>query len=377
MFKNYFKTALRTLFRNKLYSTLNIAGLTFGLTCFFLIGLYLFDELTFDQQHTKADRIYRVIEHKTVNGEATLVAAAGFRLADESKKAISGVENTTRVARLGRANLVDPENPVAFQETVTVTDENFLEVFDFPLVAGDKKTALIAPNSILVTEQLAMRLFNKTDVLGKTLQFSFMQSPLKITGILKNHPHNSSFDFTSLLSQASFLSDSGYRNVMANDWFSNNFSVYALLKPNVNSKAVAQKMSQLVHANFKAPAGTSFSFSLQPLKDIHLKSADIADGARNSNVEAIPQGNVAYVRIFLIVGLFVLLIAGINYMNLTTTRASSRLKEIGVRKTIGALGNNLFKQFLLESFIVTFISFLVSIGLVNLILPAFNQFTNK
>ena len=190
MFKNYFKTALRTLFRNKLYSTLNIAGLTFGLTCFFLIGLYLFDELTFDQQHTKADRIYRVIEHKTVNGEATLVAAAGFRLADESKKAISGVENTTRVARLGRANLVDPENPVAFQETVTVTDENFLEVFDFPLVAGDKKTALIAPNSILVTEQLAMRLFNKTDVLGKTLQFSFMQSPLKITGILKNHPQN-------------------------------------------------------------------------------------------------------------------------------------------------------------------------------------------
>ena len=377
MFQNYFKTALRTLFRNKLYSTLNIAGLTFGLSCFFLIGLYLFDELTFDQQHTKADRIYRVVEHKTVNGEATVVAAAGFKLAAESKKVISGVENTTRVARIGRANLLNPENPVNFQETITVTDENFLEVFDFPLMAGDKKTALIAPNSILITEKLAMRLFNKTDVLGKTLQFSFMQSPLKITGILKNHPHNSSFDFTSLLSQASFLSDSGYRNVMSNDWFSNNFSVYVLLKPNINSKSVAQKMSQLVHANFKAPAGTSFSFSLQPLKDVHLKSADIADGARNTNVEAMPQGNIAYIRIFLIVGFFVLLIAGINYMNLTTARASSRLKEIGVRKTIGALENNLFKQFLLESFLVTFISFLVSVVLVNLILPAFNQFTNK
>ena len=377
MFQNYFKTALRTLFRNKLYSTLNIAGLTFGLSCFFLIGLYLFDELTFDQQHTKADRIYRVVEHKTVNGEATVVAAAGFKLAAESKKVISGVENTTRVARIGRANLLNPENPVNFQETITVTDENFLEVFDFPLMAGDKETALIAPNSILITEKLAMRLFNKTDVLGKTLQFSFMQSPLKITGILKNHPHNSSFDFTSLLSQASFLSDSGYRNVMSNDWFSNNFSVYVLLKPNINSKSVAQKMSQLVHANFKAPAGTSFSFSLQPLKDVHLKSADIADGARNTNVEAMPQGNIAYIRIFLIVGFFVLLIAGINYMNLTTARASSRLKEIGVRKTIGALENNLFKQFLLESFLITFISFLVSIALVNLILPAFNQFTNK
>src|SRR4029079_19325134 len=201
MFKNYFKTALRSLIRNKLYTALNIAGLTFGISCFLLIGLYLFDELTFDQQHKNADRIYRVIEHKTVNGESTTIAGAGYKLAEESKK-LTGVENTTRVVRTGRANILNPENPANFfQETVTVADEHFLEIFDFPLIAGDRKTALRSPNSILINEDLAMRLFGKKDVLGKSLQFSFMNEPLKITGILKNHPRNSSFDFSSLISE--------------------------------------------------------------------------------------------------------------------------------------------------------------------------------
>jgi putative ABC transport system permease protein len=342
-----------------------------------LIGLYLFDELTFDQQHSKADRIYRVIEHKNVSGEATTIAAAGYKLAEESKKAIGEVENTTRIQRTGRANLINPENPVNFQETVTVADEHFLQIFDFPLLAGDKKTALQEPNSIIINEDLAKRLFNKTDVLGKTLQFSFMESPLKVTGVLKNHPRNSTFDFSSVLSEASFLSSDFYRNIVVSDWLSNNFSVYALLKPNANAESVSGKMTKLVHDNYKPPVGTSFSFTLQPLKDIHLKSKDIVDGARNSNVEAIPQGNPLYIRIFFVVALFILLIAGINYMNLTTARASSRLKEIGVRKTIGAFRSHLIRQFLLESLLVTFISLMIALIVVNLVLPAYNDFTNK
>ncbi len=378
MFKNYFKTALRTLFKNKLYTGLNVAGLAFGLSCFFLIGLYLFDELTFDRQHTKADRIYRVIEHKNANGESTTIAAAGHKLAEESKKVITGVENTTRMVRYGRANLVNPENPSnLFQETVTVVDAAFLDVFDFPLLLGDKKTALTQPNAIVINEDLAMRLFNTTNVLGKTLQFSFMESPLKVTGVLKNHQRNSSFDFNSLLSEASFESDEGYKRQVGNDWLSNNFSVYMLLKPSSDPRSVAQQMAKLVHDNFNVAAGTSFSFSLQPLKDVHLKSENILDGARNSNVEGMAKGNMLYIRIFAFIALFILLIAGINYMNLTTARASGRLKEIGVRKTIGALQSNLIRQFLLESLMVTFISFLLSIAVVNLLLPAFNQFTNK
>jgi putative ABC transport system permease protein len=378
MFKNYFKTALRTLGRNKLYTVLNVAGLTFGLTCFLIIGLYVFDELTYDQQHTNADRIYRVIENKNVNGESTVIAAAGYKLAEESKKAIPGVENTTRIQRLGRANILTPENPSNFfQETVTVADDNFLNIFDFALIAGDKKFALKEPNSIIITEDLARRLFNKTNVLGKSLKFSFWESPLRITGVLKNHPSNSSFDFNSVLSEASFQSQEYFRNTVASDWFSGNFSVYALLKPNTNAQTVAQQMSKLVHDNFKAPAGTNFFYTLQPLADIHLNSENIVDGARNSNVNEVAKGNPLYIKIFSFIAFFLLLIAGINYINLTTAKASARLKEIGVRKTIGALKSNLFNQFLFESLLVTFISFLFAIGVVNLLLPAFNQFTNK
>ena len=378
MFKNYFKTAFRTLVKNKLYTTLNVAGLTFGISCFLLIGLYIFDELTYDQQHSKGDRIYRVIEHKTVNGESTTIAGAGYKLAQESKKSIPAVENTTRVQRTGRANILNPENPANFfQETVTVADEQFFKIFDFPFVAGNRETALQAPNSIVITQDLATKLFNNTDVLGKTLQFSFMESPLKVTGVLKNHPKNSSFDFGSVLSEASFQNVNFYKSAVANDWLSENFSVYALLKPNTDAKMVAEQMSKWVHDNFTPPAGTTFSFGLQPLKDIHLASENIVDGARNSNVDPVAKGSLSYIRIFSFVAFFLLLIAGINYMNLTTARASGRLKEIGVRKTIGALESNLIRQFLFESLLVTFVSFLLSVMVVNLLLPAFNGFTNK
>src|SRR5215210_4027280 len=136
-------------------------------------------------------------------------------------------------------------------------------------------------------------------------------------------------------------------------------------------------MSKLVHDNFTPPAGTTFSFGLQPLKDIHLASENIVDGARNSNVDPVAKGSLSYIKIFSVVAFFLLLIAGINYMNLTTARASSRIKEIGVRKTIGALQHKLILQFLFESLLVTFISFLLAIVVVNLVLPAFNQFTSK
>ena len=173
MIRNYFKIALRTLFRNKLYTTLNVAGLTFGLTCFILIGLFLFDELTFDRQHTNVHRVYRIVEHKTVNGEATIIAGAGYKVAMESKAKIAEVENATTMVRMGRANLVNPENPEPFQETVTTVDENFLQILDFPLSQGDARTALREPNTIIINEDLAKRLFGKTDVIGKMVDFQF------------------------------------------------------------------------------------------------------------------------------------------------------------------------------------------------------------
>jgi putative ABC transport system permease protein len=378
MIRNYLKTAIRSLTRNKLYTTLNIAGLTFGMCCFLLVGLYLFDELTFDRSHRNAGRIYRVVENKVVNGEATKVAGAGYKLAEESKRSIPGVENTTRIQRIGRANLLSPENPSNFfQETITVANEQLMSIFDFPFIEGDPKNVLREPYSIVLTETLAKRLFNKTDVMGRTLQFSFMETPLKITGVLKDHPRNSSFDFSSVMSESSFMQDENYKNLVAGDWLSNNFLVFALLRPGTEPESVADQMSRLVKSNFEAPAGTSFSFSLQPLRDMHLHSEGIVDGARNANVEAVAKGSATYIRVFSFVALFILLIAGINYMNLTTARASGRLKEIGVRKTIGALRIDLIRQFLLESLLLTLLSFFLAVLLVNLVLPSFNAFTGK
>jgi putative ABC transport system permease protein len=378
MFKNYFKTACRTLFRNKLYTALNLAGLTFGISCFLLIGLYVFDELSFDTQYQNSERIYRVVEHKTVNGEATTIAAAGYQVAESARKKIPGIENATRIQRIGRANILTPENPGNFfQETVTVGDKNLLEVFDFPLVSGNRHTALTEPSTIILNESLARKLFNSTDILGKTVKFSFIDVPLKVTGVIKDAPLNTSFNYSSILSAAGMESDSGFRARTANDWLSENYSVYLLLKPNTNAAAVSAQVTQMVKDNFTPPAGTSFSFSLQGLKDMHLHSEGIVDGARNSNVDPIAQGNPLYISIFSFVAFFLLLIAGINYMNLTTAGASARLKEIGVRKTLGALKGNLIKQFLFETLLLTFTAFLLSIIVVNLLLPAFNRFAGK
>ena len=378
MIKSYFIMGWRNLWKSKLYSSLNVLGLTFGMVCFLLIGLYVYDELNFDNHHMHGDRIYRVITHeKNPSNEATTVAAAGFMLAEESRHAFPEVEMTTRMQRIGRANLVDPENPVNVQETVTIADEYFLQIFDFPMVEGDRSTALKEPNSIVITEDLAMRIFNRVDVMNRNLQFNYMQTPLKITGVLKNLPNSSSFRFTSLMSESTQYAMEGYKSWVQSDWASTSFTVYALLRPGVNPHSVSSKMTRLVYANASLEPGTVLSYELQPLKDVHLKSEGIVDGGRNSNVDSIPQGNPVYVTVFLFTAIFVLLIAGINYTNLTTARAASRVKEIGVRKAIGAVRGNLIRQFLVESLITTVLAFLVAVLIVNLLLPPFNDFVNK
>ncbi|MBD0256625.1 MAG: ABC transporter permease [Cytophagales bacterium] len=373
MLGNYTKIALRTLSRSKLYAVLNVAGLTFGLTCFVLIGLYLFDELTFDRQHDKADRIYRVIEHRKDKTQELTIAAASYLLAEESKKQLPQVENTVRISRVGRANLSSSENPVKFQETIAFADPSLMEIFDFEVVDGETKTALQEPNSIIIVEDLAQRLFNSTRVAGRTVQLDIMDAPLKVTAVLKNHPRNSSFDFSSMLS----MTATPFGEEAFKDWSSHDYLVFALLKANAEPEAVARKMTSLVRANAKPEAGTSRTYSLQPLADLHLHSEGIVDGARNQNVPAMAQGTRLYLQIFALVAGFVLLIASINYMNLTTARATRRAKEIGVRKVNGALRSQLVKQFLVESLLITGLAFLLSVLLVNLALPAFNAFTGK
>ncbi len=378
MIRNYLKTALRNFRRNTLYTWLNITGLTFGLGCFLLLGLYLFDELTFDQRHAQADRIFRVIEHKKTKNEDLHIAGTSFRLAEDAKKNIGEIENTARIARFGRANLMNPDKPeYKVHEVLAIADNGLMEIFDFQALEGNPKTALVEPNSIVVTEELAERYFQTSDVLGKTLHMDFQEAPLKITAVLKNHPRNSSLDFPLVISEATFLADTSYRQDVNGDWSSNNFMTFALLGKKTDPNLVAPKLTELVYNNFKPEEGASMSYSLQALKDMHLYSENIVDAARNPNVAALNSGSLFYLNIFGTVALFVLLIACINYMNLTTAKASNRSKEIGIRKTIGAFRQHLITQFMAESTLITAVSFVLAIALVNMLLPAFNQFTQK
>jgi putative ABC transport system permease protein len=378
MFRNYLLTTWRSLFHNKLYSVLNVAGLTFGISCFLLIGLYLFDEVSFDRYHTKEARIYRVVEHRNTNGEELTIAGASYMLSEESKTKIPGVETTTRIARLGRDNIRNPANRQnLLQETVTYSDDSFFKVFDFEFIGGDKNTALKEPNTIVLTESMARKLFGNADVTGKQVTIDFLGNILlTVTGVVKDHPGNSSFDFTYLLSEATFK-NANFTARNTSDWSSNQFLVFAMLKENVSSADVATKMTQLVRANFKPEQNIKMVYNLQPLADMHLYSENIVDGARNSNVAPMARGKLLYIKIFSIVAIFVLLIACINYMNLTTARFSSRAKEIGIRKSVGAFRGHLIYQFLLESLAVTLMAFVLSVIVVNLLLPAFNQYTGK
>ncbi|GAB4018373.1 permease prefix domain 2-containing transporter [Spirosoma koreense] len=376
MLRNYLKITFRTLSRNRLYTTLNVAGLTFGVTCFLLIGLYLFDELTFDQQHRQSSRIYRAIQHKKSSTEDLTIAASSYKVSEESRKQIAEIENTARIIRTGRANLTNPANKNTFQETIAFANNGIMELFDFETVDGNSRTALKEPNSIVIVEEFAQRLFHTTQVAGKTLKLEYMDKPLTITAVLKNHPRNSSFDFNTLISEATIRHDDDFARWIS-EWASQNFMTFFLLKEQANPDVTARKITQLLNANAKLEVGTSISYSLQPLADMHLYSEHIVDGARNANVAEMGKGVLLYIKVFAVVALFVLLIACINYMNLTTARASNRSKEIGVRKANGAFQIHLVKQFLTESMVVTTISFLLAIGIVNLLLPAFNEFTGK
>ena len=377
MIRNYFKIALRNLLRNKLYTTLNVLGLTFGLTCFLLIGLYLFDELTFDQQHKNTDRIFRVIEHRKTPTEDKKTAAVSYKLSEELPQKVAEIEKTARITQFGRDNLGDMAGQKKFLEDITVVNNDLMEIFDFEAVDGDPKTALKEPRSMVIVEDLAMRLFGSTKVAGKTLKWDGLEQPFTVKAVIKNHPRNSSFSFTSLNSESTYSSDTSYVNDINRDWSSNSFMVFALLKKNANPDAVSPKMNSLLEANYKPETGTTMTFSLQALKDMHLHSENIINRIFRSNATSASEGSLFYINIFAIIALFVLLIACINYMNLTTAKASNRSKEIGIKKAVGAVREQLITQFLTESVLVTFISFVLSVILVNLILPFFNDFVNK
>ena len=369
MIKNYFKIACRNLLKNKVFSFINILGITIGLTSFLLITLYIFDELTFDHFHKNADTIFRVIEKKTTpDGKETKLSGAGYQVSERAKTDIPGIEDAVRLIALGRANVSTTENTHVFYEDFLAGNQGFLTTFDFKLLEGNRLTALAAPHSVIVTEETALKFFNTKNVIGKVIKVDRDSMPFKITAVLKNFPVNSHLSFNLLFSESSIANDD-FKQFTSSDWNSGAFATYLLLNDKTDVHKIEAGINQLAAANKKNNKDKS-SYVLQPLKDIHFYSNDI-EGASGK------KGDIMYMYVFSIIALFVLLIACINYMNLTTARFANRAKEIAVRKVAGASRKNLIGQFLAESFLITFVALAFAMLLVKILLPSFNAFTEK
>lgn len=371
MFKNYFKTAWRNLWKNKSFSLINIFGLTIGLISFLLISLYIFDELTYDRFHEKADNIFRIVEKETSqDGKESKIAATAYQLSATAKTDIPGIQDIARIGVYGRINVGTTENTNVFYETLSIANAGFLRVFDFKLLQGDREKALTMPNTVVVTEETAKKLFGTVNVLGKNIKSEDWDNKIfKITGVLAEFPSNSHLNFNLLFSEATDQADEEYKEYLNNDWTSHSFITYLLLESKADPNKVGIELDQLALMH-RSDDDNKSSFGLQPLRDIHFYSSDIES-------ELGKGGNITYVYIFSLVALFVLFIACINYMNLATARFEGKTKEIAVRKVTGASRKNLFIQFMMEAFLVSTLALVLALAFAKLLLPAFNKFSEK
>jgi putative ABC transport system permease protein len=377
MFKNYFKTAWRNLIKHKVFSIINIAGLSIGISICFIIMLYVQNELSFDRFNKNADRIVRIVFKADINGGKIFEANVMPPVAHAMKNDYPEVQDATRLRVAGVPKIAYKDKSFKDDEMVFV-DPNFFSVFTLPLIEGDAKTALQQPNTIIISKALAEKYFGNEDALGKTLVFpDNKNAAFKVAGIIDKVPDNSHFHFdlfASMLSVEEAKSDS---------WMGSNFFTYLLLKKGADYKKLEGKLPGMVE-KYMGPQiqqnmgislkqfitkGNHLGFALQPLTSIHLYS--------HANYELRPPGNAMYVYIFGAIAIFMLLIACINFINLSTASASQRAKEVGVRKVIGSGRMQLIKQFLIESALLVFIALFLSSILVKLALPFFNSISSQ
>jgi putative ABC transport system permease protein len=361
MIKNYFKTAFRNLTRNKAFSFINIFGLAAGITCSLLIFIFVQDELSYDKFHKDSNNIYRVVKD-FVNDDGSRLpdATTPPALAPAMQKDIPEVAHVTRVfPNWGSNFLITYGDKKITEEKLYRVDSSFFDVFTFPFVKGDAKKVFDQVNSIVLTETTAKRYFGKDDPMGKTLKVDNL-GDLMVSGVIKDVPSNSHFNFDFLISTRKFGGD------IDGDWGFYNFYTYVKLKDNTNIAGLTNKIQSLY--KHSVTNGKNI-FYTQALKDIHLTS--------NLKWELQPNGDKLYVYVFMIIALFILLIAAINYINLATAKSSLRAKEIGVRKVAGAVRTSLINQFLLESVITCLIASVVAVAAAQLLLPFVNTIIQK
>lgn len=375
MIRNYFKVAVRNLWKNKGFSAVNIIGLAAGLATCLLIFLYVTDELNYDRYNEKADCIYRIDGDIQFGGNHLILAASPDPMGATLKKDFPQVEQYVRFRGHG-GFLVKKGTENVQENKVIYTDSTLFDVFTLPLIAGDANTALVNPNSVVITESIAKKYFSSTNVVGKTLTINDT-SNFKITGVIKDMPKQSHFNYDFFVSMYGQLSP-----YEINQWTSNNFNTYIVLKKGANPKALEAQFDafttkylgpslqslNLTMDQFKK-SGNHISYTLTPLTSIHLYSNKSAELGINSNIE--------YVYIFSAIAVFILLIACVNFMNLSTARSSGRAKEVGVRKVLGSMRKSLIIQFIIESLLISCIALLLALAIAVLLLPYFNQLAGK
>lgn len=375
MLKSYIKIAWRNLLRNKSFSAINIFGLAIGLAVFFLISLFVLDEVQYDRHHKFANRIYRINIALKINGSSFNDHTTPAPMAATLAKTYPQIEQAVRIQG-GGSILVKKGNETLMESNAFFADPNLFNVFSLPMLTGDPKTALSQPNTMVISAAMAQKYFNTIDVVGETLKVD-NTTLYKITGVIKDVPAQSHLHFNfikSLSSQEKSKSDF---------WLSNSFDTYVLLREGTSQqmldkylKETAKKYTEpqlinVAHSSFSdlEKKGEYFKYTSIPLTKIHLYST------LPSEIE--PTGNIEYVYIFSVVGLFILLIACINFMNLSTARSANRSKEVGVRKVVGSGRSNLIKQFLIESVLTSLLAFVLALLLSMCLLPYLNQLSGK
>ncbi|MCE7064095.1 ABC transporter permease [Dyadobacter sp. CY326] len=361
MLKNYIKLALRNLVKDKFYSLINILGLTIGVTCGMLLLLYVTDELSYDHYHTKADRIYRIVSDIREPDKINKWVSTQPPLAKTLKQDYPFVESYVRFFGNGRVMFRQGEKRF-YEEDIYSADSTVFDIFTYKFIAGDPKIALDEPNSIVLTEKVATRFFGPSSALGQILRTDDTTS-YKVTGVIEDVPKNSHFTFNALTSL-----DRNQRQ--ADGWGGFYISSYLLLKENADIKKLEAGFPQLYDkymASIFKRMGIHINYKLQPLTSIHLYS----------KMEGESNGDIGYVYTFSAVAFFMLLIASINYMNLSTAQSAKRAKEVGLRKVMGSLKGALIAQFLTESVLITLISLASSLFLVAALLSFFNTVSGK
>ena len=369
MFQNYLSVAVRNLRRHPAYSLINISGLAIGMATCILILMYIQDELSYDRYHPHADRVYRIVDDIESGGQTVQTAGTPSGWGPALKRDFPEIELLVRMRGTGSAWLVDLGNTIYYERKVIWAESDLLNMFSIPLVAGDPGTALAEPYSMVISEDLAFKYFGAEVVIGKVVNLD-NRWDFTVTGVMKNIQTNSHLRPDMFVSYTTMYAIQSWN---LDDWeYHRNLYTYIRLRENVSPGDFEAKLPAFLerHAGDQyREAGISIRPSLQPLVDIHLYS--------NMESEHEPNGDIRYVALFMAIAFLILIIAGINFINLATARSEMRAREVGVRKVLGANRIQLFRQFLGESVLMAGLAAIVAVILVHLALPAVNEIAGK